>query len=240
MIEIALCDDERYVFGGLETLLYKIGKKHNLYLEIDCFDDGNKLLERMRQGESFDIIYLDIRMKQMDGLDTADRIRELDWNVQIVYVTSYDMYMKKAFRVAPIAFITKPIEIDEFEKTFLYILNKITSSEAYYRFKFKKEMYRIPLKEILYFESCGRIILIKEKYGTYKEYNQLDKVEKRVMQRNLWFLRIHKSYLINYRHVIKIGYDKVLMSDGNELPMRRKYQKIVDKEIKKIMEKQYD
>lgn len=103
MVEIALCDDDRYLLGRLEELLYELGERHRIHINIDCFEDGAKLLERVRNGERFDIIYMDIQIGEMDGVETAYRIRELDWNVLLAYVTSYESYMKDVFKSVPIA-----------------------------------------------------------------------------------------------------------------------------------------
>ena len=135
MIKIALCDDNRYLLGKLEELLYELAERHKLHIDVDCFEDGAKLLEKIKKGERFDIIYMDIQIGGMDGLETAYRIREFDWNFQLAYVTSYESYMKEAFKSAPIAFIMKPIKVKEFEDTFLYMLQKLTKHNANYCFR---------------------------------------------------------------------------------------------------------
>ena len=90
MIKIALCDDNRYLLGKLEELLYELAERHKLHIDVDCFEDGAKLLEKIKKGERFDIIYMDIQIGGMDGLETAYRIREFDWNFQLAYVTLYE------------------------------------------------------------------------------------------------------------------------------------------------------
>lgn len=173
MIEIALCDDDRYLLGTLEHLLYEFGEKYNVHLDIECFEHGLSLLKTVKNGERFDIIYMDIQMAEMDGLETAYKIRELDWNAQLVYVTAYESYMRKAFQAAPIAFIVKPVSIDEFEDVFLRMLKKLSSRDDYYRFRYMKIEYKVLLRNVMYFESDGRVIWIVEENKRLKEYNKL-------------------------------------------------------------------
>lgn len=237
MIEIALCDDDRYLLGKLEGLLYELGERHKLHIDVDCFEDGTTLLERVKKGKRFDIIYMDIQIGEMDGLETAYRIREFDWDVLLAYVTSYESYMKEAFKSAPIAFIIKPIKVREFEDTFLYMLKKLTKHNVYYCFRYWKTEYRIPLCDILYFESNLREVRIIWKNGVLKEYNKLDVIERKLEEGKEHFLRIHKSFLVNYHHITGIGYDRVIMNTGKELPLSRKYQKQVDEILRVQMEK---
>ena len=70
-----------------------------------------------------------------------------------------------------------------------------------------------------------------------KEYNKLDVIEKKLEGEKEYFLRIHKSYLVNYHYIAGIGYDRVIMNTGLELPLSRKYQKQVDEMLRGQMEK---
>ena len=92
MLDIAVCDDDEGFVRYLSNLLYKLGEDHGIAMEVESFRDGRLLVERIRQGRRFDLIYLDIQMKEMGGLETAKKIRELDWTVQLVYITSYEKY----------------------------------------------------------------------------------------------------------------------------------------------------
>lgn len=237
MIGIALCDDERYLLGELEALLYRLAKKHKIRIDIDCFENGAGLLEKVEKGERFDILYIDIQMDGMNGLETAGRIRELDWNMQLAYVTSYESYMKDAFQSAPIAFIVKPIDEKEFENTFLFILRKLTRHNVRYHFRYRKTDYKVLLCDIMYFESNLREVRIVWKGGILKEYNKLDEIEKRLIQGEELFLRIHQSYLVNYRYVAGFRYNEVIMDNGTVLPLSRRHQKQVEESLMIHMEK---
>ena len=139
MLEIAVCDDDSCFLKYLSNLLCGLGDDYGISVEVESFHDGRLLLERIRQGKRYDLIYLDIQMKEMDGIKAAKMIREMDWTVQLVYITSYEKYMKQVFAEAPIGFLVKPLKEDEMEKLFIHIISqghpvfrKTTSEDLYY------------------------------------------------------------------------------------------------------------
>jgi len=234
VIEIAVCDDELYLLRRLEACLLKLGKKAGIQVEVECYEDGSDLVNAVTEGKRFDIIYLDVRMKYMNGLEAAYKIREIDRLVQMVYVTSHDGYMKETFRVSPIGFLTKPIKEKEFEETFYYVLGIVEEQDSYYRFRYMKSDYKVAIRDILYFESKLRVAEIVLHEGFLKEYKALNEIEKNMDQSKGKFLRIHKSYLVNYQHVIRMGYEEVEMPKGIILPLSRAYKKTVDEKLRQF------
>lgn len=234
MIDIAICDDDLRFAGQLEVLLCNLAEKYGVSFRIDSFSNGFDLLKAMKES-CYDIIYLDIEMDGMDGLETARRIRTKDRTVVLIFVTAYDSYMKHAFEVSPSGFIVKPLDVQEFEKLLCRVIQMIIGQDAYYRFSYNKEKYKIPIHDILYFHSDLRKTHIIGRNGTYSEYKKLLEVEKEIGQSNEGFLRIHKSYLVNYRHVVKLSYDEVLMSNGDKLPVSDHWKKKTKEQLKKLV-----
>lgn len=87
MFDIAICDDERYQLGELEEMLCSLAKKMGIYLEIHVFEQGELLLEEIRRGTQFDIIYLDIELNGINGVKLAEELRKSDQTLHIIYVT---------------------------------------------------------------------------------------------------------------------------------------------------------
>lgn len=233
MLRIAICDDERYIQGQLETLLEDLGKRQNLKLELEIFEDGAEIVRNIAKGQRFDIIFMDIEMINVDGIEAALQIRELDKGVQIIYVTSHDEYMRDVFEVAPIGFVSKPITQEEVEPRFLNALNYVKNQDAYYRFQFYKSQYQVPIKKIMYFHSHLRnldIVCEKEKF---QQYAKMSDAEKQLAASECEFLRIHRSYLFNRRYLKKYAYDHIILQNGKELPIGNSYiekmQKILGK-----------
>lgn len=105
MINVAICDDNVSVTGKIETMLQNIAKKNFIQMDTEVFWEGEHLSEAIEQGRCFDIIFLDIEMGREDGITVARRIRKIDKKLLIVYVTSYEIYMKESFEVRPFRFL---------------------------------------------------------------------------------------------------------------------------------------
>ncbi len=234
MLDIAVCDDDDGFVRYLSNLLYKLGEDHGIAMEVESFRDGRLLVERIRQGRRFDLIYLDIQMKEMGGLETAKKIRELDWTVQLVYITSYEKYMKQVFAEAPIGFLVKPLKEDEMERTFLHIVKVIGDQGVFYRFRYNREEYKLPVRDILYFEKQLRKIYIISVSERYCEYRSLEEIKADLDKKKARFLRIHKSYLVNFQYITQFGSAEVKMHDGKILPISRSYKNEAVEQMKKL------
>lgn len=217
MLEIAVCDDDIIFTGKVEKILEKIGQKYNVQMSIEVFWDGDELVESIKSGERFDIIYLDIEMKRMNGLDAANEIRKIDRESLLIYITSYESYMPVTFDYRPFQFIVKPIQIDKFEQCFVKAYQEILRNDSYFQFKYNKTYHRILSQNIMYFESSKRVISIITSDTIMKFYGKLDEVENALRGSKLNFLRIHQSYLVNFKYIEEIAYDRVKLIDGQVL-----------------------
>jgi len=238
MIQIAICDDERHIQGCLETMLLELGKVKNLKLEMEFFEDGEEIVQNVTDGQRFDIIFMDIKMKTVDGIKAAEQIRKLDKGVQIIYVTSHDNYMRDVFKVAPIGFLSKPLKREEVEHQFLYAVNYVKNQDAYYRFKYYKSHYQVPVRDIIYFHGSLRDMEIVCENEKYQQYAKLSDAEKQLALCNCEFIRIHRSYLVNRRYIRKYAYENIYLHNGDILPIGRTYikqiQTALSKECKEI------
>ena len=235
MLDIAICDDDNSFAGGLEETLCRMEKTYGLKFEIDVYQDGCSLVKEVMSGKRYDIICMDIQMREMDGVEAARQIRKLDRVVELIYVTSYDSYMKEVFEVTPSGFIVKPLNQKEFETTFCRVMRTVIGQDAYYRFRYKKEEYKLLIRNILYFTSDLRKTYIVEEGGRYMEYRKLNDISKNLGQKNGMFVRIHKSYLVNYRHIVRFSYDTVKLSNGEVLPVSSHRKQEVDEQLAKLM-----
>lgn len=230
MINIAICDDNISVTGKMEDALLRFAREKMIDIDSDVYFDGKELADTVINGKRYDIIFLDIEMNEENGLSAAKRIREVDKTVIIIYVTSYESYMKETFEVRPFRFLVKPIDLKELKRYFLEASEEITSGDYYFRYRYERVNYKILVKEILYFESRRRKIFITTTGGTVETYGKLNDIEKSLKGGKIPFLRIHQSYLVNYKHITGQAYDFIILSDGSKLSISEDRRKRISEE----------
>lgn len=229
MINIAICDDEIHFTGQMDTFLNDI-TKNLINIDIDIFEDGKELTEVVESGKKFDLLYLDIEMKKIDGISAAKRIRKIDKDVLIIYITSYENYMIKCFDVRPFRFLIKPIENNIYERCFYDAYKEILEGNYYFRFRYQHINWKVKMKDILYFESKKRKIYIITQFGIYTTYGKLNELEKTIKNKKFTFLRVHQSYLVNYDHIRGQGYDHVIMDNGESISISEDKRKSISEQ----------
>lgn len=183
----------------------------------------------------FDLLYLDIEMLQINGIDVARKIREKDMDVIIIYISSYENYFIQLFEVEPFRFIKKPVDDEIFYNYFNKAYDRILGRDLFFEYRFNKVPHRIMLKDVLYFESSGRLVKIMGKDENGKFYGKLNTVERKLESGKIPFLRIHQSYLVNYRFIKEISFYKVVLYDGTELQISEERQKLVREKYNFLM-----
>ena len=114
MLNIAVCDDENAMINDIENMLLDVCKKQNIRADIDVFCSGETLGKEVMMGTKYDMIFLDIEMEKVNGIESAKAIRKMDQNVIFIYVSAHDRYALELFCLDVFAFIKKPIDKEEF------------------------------------------------------------------------------------------------------------------------------
>lgn len=233
-IKIAICDDEKEIGSQLENMLIKLLDEKVIKYEIDVFTSGKILCEEMARTE-YDLIFLDIELPVMNGVQIGTHIREVEKNdvVQIAYISSKQSYAMELFDVRPINFLVKPLDESKVEKVISAYVKINGGKRDLFRYKKGFSIHRIEICKIKYFVREGRKVIMHTLDGEVEFYESMEKIYEIV--KSYRFLFIHKSYMINSRYIKKLSYDKVLMTDDDELPISQARRKEV-REIFKQME----
>lgn len=221
MIKIAICDDDPKFVGSTQTFLEEIAGREHFPLDIQVFFSGNTLVADYLSGITYDLIYLDIEMDGMDGIETAKRIRELDYHVLIVYISSHEEYLKQLFEAEPFRFLQKPVTYEFFYEVFSQAQKRISKQRNnFFYFKTGKNINKVLCREILYFESAGRKVIVHTLNHEYEYYDKLNLIEERLKEQR--FLRIHKAFLVNIDNIEAFQYERVALIDGTILSISEK------------------
>ena len=222
-MRIAICDDDMAVTGVMDGMLQKIEKEEKIEMEVDVFFGGAGLWEQIQQTGAYDLIYLDIEMKDMDGITVARKIREKDPYTILIFVSAYDSYFRQLFEVEPFRFLDKPLDEKIFREYFLLAHKRISSQNERFAFRFEKRIYQLPLREIVYFESNLRLIYIHGNDREYRFYGKLNQVQEQMEKISRYFIRIQRSYLVNYYHILSMNGREVELITGEKLPVSKEY-----------------
>lgn len=231
MLRIAICDDEKTICTGLEDMLFEIGKHTNQEIEAELYYSGEELCNYLYEGNRFDLIFLDIELCNINGVEVGKIIREKlkDELTQIVYISGNESYAMELFEVRPLNFLIKPFNIEKIESVVLKALKLLHKENNFFEYKNNNVTFSILLKEILYFESHGRKVNIVLCNETKSFYGKLSSVEDQIHNQD--FIMIHKSYLINLNHCIEYTYEYVKMSNEEVLTISQNNRKSVREKL---------
>jgi DNA-binding LytR/AlgR family response regulator len=240
MLRVAICDDNIYFTGELEKLIYLEESNNPSNINIQVFFDGLTLENNIQQGNRYDLIFLDIEMQKVNGIDAARRIRACDTSVLLIYISSHEKYLKELFEVEPFRFLSKPLNKNLFLRYYQEARLRIKETNTYYQFAFNKEIHKVALKDVIYFESQNRIIHIFLSNGNMEQfYGKLNTLEHELLISSQYFLRIHQSYLVNYDYIRKMNYSNITLSKPNDeiitLKISEDRQKNVRKQLCKLV-----
>lgn len=220
MIKVAICSDIETAAGRTEELILDLCKTKGIPAETEVFYSENTLKQEIKKGTKYDLLYLYFLVEKGEGVKAAGRIRKLDENVLIIYISEYDKHMTELFRFNIFAFIKRPIDSRLFDELFLEANQKICNNNFYFTFHYKGKEYKLPCKEILYFESAGRRIRVNLRDGDAEIFvGKLSDVSQRLEAGKIPFLRIHQSYLVNYYWIKSKSKTEVTLYNGTKLPI---------------------
>ncbi|WP_069998701.1 LytR/AlgR family response regulator transcription factor [Cellulosilyticum sp. I15G10I2] len=225
MLRIAICDDEKAICAQLEYILEEISSSCLEEVEIEVFFSGEELYSYLMKNTYFDMIFLDIELKFMNGIDVGKKIREemLNETTQIIYISAKDSYAMELFEVRPLNFLIKPLKAEKIKDVFTTALRLIKKNEQFFTYQVGQTSYKISIKDILYFESNDRKVNIITTRGVDTFYGSLVEIFKELEKYK--FLNIHKSYLVNYTHIIRFEYSQVTLSNNKVLPISQSRRK---------------
>lgn len=231
LYKIAICDDELSQIKIISDYLTRFSIKTDIEFHVERFSCGNDLLKKYYNEKSpFDIIFLDMEMPEQNGIETAEKIRNLpDRNVLIAFITSYPQYMQDSFDVQASQYLTKPVSYELFEdkldKMLLYIGELETNITVISQ---KSGEIVLHLDDIVCIESdkTANLVITTNKENIAVN-GRLKDFESELSDK--YFINIHRSCLANMKYIKKFNADSLEFSTGKIVPVsRRKLSEIKD------------
>jgi DNA-binding LytR/AlgR family response regulator len=223
VLEIAICDDNPAITAYLADMLRRNAGLLPEPFHIRVFAGGKALLASL----PFDIIFLDIELGDTTGILAAEEIRKRNENAVLVFVSAHESYCKELFRFDTTAFLGKPISEQEVRELAPRISRKLREAAKIFTYHVKDSVRRLPLADILFFESKARQIRLAARQHQELFYGKLDEVESAIREQfqQTGFVRIHHSFLANLDYVERFENNALILSGGHILPIAQRKQK---------------
>ncbi len=224
MLRIAICDDDERWCLRLGALIDEMTEEGNSGCkeQVHVFNSGDALISRIQEGAGYDILLLDIEMPGTDGMETAARVKELLPHLLVIFITSYEKYVYKSFRVQPYRFIPKG-RIEEMlpealQEAFCDI--KKYQEQKVCCFETAQGMEVIHTDDILYLWHYGKYVYLEKTDGkSVKIRENLKNVTNQLsMNRFVWLTR---GCICNMSHVVRIKDLDLEMEGGKMLQISR-------------------
>lgn len=234
MYTIAICEDIDKDRGILHNSIDKYFKDKGMTYKLFEYWSGEEFLNYAKP-YVYDIVIFDVEMGKINGIDTAKKFRELDKTVIIIFVTIQAEMVFSSFSAEPLHYLVKPINYPQFYNVMNRAIEKLDQNKnGYFVATFNNDIYNIPLREILYFESFKRIVIITTFDKGYQFYAKLDDIERELEKKG--FIRCHQSYLVNSIFIRKIEKDTVYLVNGKEIRISRTKSKIAREKFMLLIE----
>lgn len=225
---IAIVDDEKLQTDAMKSLIKQMTKEMDLSLNLVSYSSGEGFLFELEENRQLDIVFLDIEMKQINGLEVARKIREIDSEVTIVFATAFAEYAVQGYEVQALDYLLKPIEKDKIKKVIQRHLDRKPLVKEIVTLEAEGKLYKIVLEDILYIEVIKRECEI---HLTDRILTVTSSLKELADKLNENFIQTHRSYLVNVGHIHRLLKTDVELSNGQIVPVSRRLAKEVQEKF---------
>lgn len=227
-MKIFICDDEPKILSDISSKVRSALPE----AAVSEFTSGNALLEAITE-DNCDILLLDIDMPEISGLDIAARLTALANKPLLVFVTSHDELVYDSLQFHPFGFVRKGYLDKELPRILADCVAELHSRGKHFCFHTASADVKLPLDEILYFESDGNYLKLFSKDKEYRFRDTLSAVENTLSDNG--FIRIHKGFLVNQAAVKILTSDEAELINGTKIPIGRSYSETAKKQLMRYM-----
>ena len=222
MIRIAIVDDEKVIREQINKLI----EIRQTDCEIDTYGTGEDLL---KADSVYDIIFLDIQMDGMNGIETARALRQKADNTVLIFITGVKEYVFEAFDVAAFHYLIKPIEENKFwevcDRAVLEVTKKKQKASGQIFIKTRSQSITLEQSDVLYIESRAKKVEIHTKRDIVEAYAAISELERQLVGS---FYRCHRGYLVNMAFIAGYENDSITLNGGETIIMSKdKYSEFV-------------
>ena len=217
MIRVAIVEDDAEVQGVLQEYVRRYTRQYGTEFEVTLFADGVDILDDYRA--VYDIIFLDVEMKHLDGMTTAERIRQMDAEVILIFITNMAQYAIKGYAVGALDYVLKPVSYFAFSQRMQRALERMKHrTRKFISVPFQGGMRKLDISQIRYIEVVNHSLIYHLDGETLEAKGVLSELEEALTAYH--FFRCNKCYLVNLEHVNGVN-ENCADVDGDQIQVSR-------------------
>lgn len=214
-MRIAVCDDCYEDRQRIKGLIEEYSRKNGYRMEVAEYSSGVELCSDMKALKEYTMIFMDINMEQVNGLETARRIKDIYPDILIILVTEFLSYAVDGYRVKASRFLVK----DDLEVTLRECMDELLEEQRQkcqkLSFAFVEGTIELEIQKIIYIETERHKNIFYTADAVYSLYKKLDEIEEELIP--FGFVRVHRSFLVNMRYIEKISSYLMQLTVGKEI-----------------------
>ena len=237
MYQIAICDDEERILYDIQKKIENCFISQGIEAEYFCVTDSEKMLEHIKK-ETVDVLFLDIDMPRISGMEIASYLKENRPELLFVFVTGQEALVYQSFAYRPFGFVRKTHLDAELEELVIRIKRELGEKRQELTITKGQELIRIAKREIIYVESEGNYLNLCTKREMLKVRDTMTNMENEL--KDSGFVRCHKGYLVNVHLIEKMKGAQIELrgvTQNHIVPIGRSYEKDVKKKILELIRK---
>ncbi len=208
MIKTAIVEDEQPAYQTLKEYLERFGKENNVEFSITHYSEGLSFLEEC---EGYDLVFMDIELPNLNGMDIATKLREKDTRVALIFVTNMVQYAIRGYSVDAIDYVLKPIQYNRFYSLMMKVSRVISlNQEKELVLKTSSGVKKVSLSALLYIQITDHLLIYKTDNEEYEVWGSLANAEKELPGE--MFCRCNNSTIINLKQVTSFDKECVYLT----------------------------
>lgn len=224
LIKVAIVDDDPLQLNLLNNMITIAGDKIGYSIQSTLFESGEAFLFALEDLPDLNIVFLDIQMKDINGMEVARKIRENNQELTLVFITAFVEYALDGYSVNALDYILKPISQEKINSILNRYIDQTPTESTYILVDYQQTQLKLNLDDLLYLEAAKHQTIINLEQESLRVNLPFSHIATLVDER---FIRTHRSYMVNLSHITQLSKQSVRLTNNETIPISKRLSKVI-------------